>query len=813
MKRFILTSALMLIAVFSFAVKKENISINVNGQTRSMIVYSPTTKTANMPLMIVTHGMNQSPEYQSVGDDGKGGDRLWEMADTAKFVVAYLRSDGNMWDTGGDKDLNFVSQTIDEMYSRFAINKSRVYWSGFSMGSMLMYHCMAKMATKIAAFAPTSGIQFSEQPWNALKAAGLKVNLIAHHSNQDGVFPINQYDVKSYVTNIATVSNGFTTYFEKTNYTSQEGNYKGLKQVWTNSNTGHVVELFMYDGGGHWPSYYNRKEIWNFCKRFSLKSAKDEYDEAYEQAQNLLIEWKDTPAMTATTAYTNLATYLESNNPTVAASYSDATLKKVTQNIGVKIISFNNTAKNYTKVVDGGKTDAPEGFDPNFHIYLCFGQSNMEGNAAIEAQDRVGISDRFLMMPAVDMNSMGRKKGEWYIAKPPLCREYTGLTPADYFGRTMVENLPESIKVGVINVAVGGASIKLFDEETRLSQINGAAEWFKNYCKEYGNDPYKRLVECAKIAQKQGVIKGILLHQGCTDNSQEDWTLRVKRIYQRLLHDLDLKEEETPLLVGELLQQSVGGVCWGHNNVIAKIQGPIPNAHVISSAACPAAADGLHFTAAGYRTIGKRYAEKMLELLDKKAVIDYDRSESLFPLSPEAFNPSLFLKGEFKASGTIYAYKSVPVNGNTYGFGGWRIPEGLDLSDYKYLVVKFKAKPTKSVKLRVYDTDDYLKPCSATEMKGKTMAAIDLQNMQTEAGAKVDPTHIYMVGFENGSDASVYISSVYLSNDGETDVTAISAPHFESSSTADIYDLMGRKLTTTPSQGFYIQNGKKHIVR
>lgn len=224
------------------AYKKESISINVNGKQRSMIVYTPSTGTQNLPLMIVTHGMNQSPEYQSVGDDGKGGDRLWEMIDTAKFVVTYLRSDGNTWDTGGDKDINFVSKTIDEMESRYKINTNRVYWSGFSMGSMLIYHSIAKMADKIACFAPTSGIQFSESPWNELKNKNIKVNLIAHHSRQDGVFPINQYDVKSYVTNIAK-SNDFTTYWSKDNYTSQEGNYRGLKEVWTNTNTGNVVEL------------------------------------------------------------------------------------------------------------------------------------------------------------------------------------------------------------------------------------------------------------------------------------------------------------------------------------------------------------------------------------------------------------------------------------------------------------------------------------------------------------------------------------------------------------------------------------------
>ncbi len=93
-----------------------------------------------------------------------GSDKIYEMIDTAKFVVAYLRSDGSMWDTGGTNDQTFVIKTIDEMASRFDIDRERVYWSGFSMGSMLIHHCIANMQDKIAAFAPTSGIQFSEQP-------------------------------------------------------------------------------------------------------------------------------------------------------------------------------------------------------------------------------------------------------------------------------------------------------------------------------------------------------------------------------------------------------------------------------------------------------------------------------------------------------------------------------------------------------------------------------------------------------------------------------------------------------------------------
>ena len=104
-----------------------------------------------------------------------------------------------------------------------------------------------------------------------------------------------------------------------------------------------------------------------------------------------------------------------------------------------------------------GKKAAVKEPDPNFYIFLCFGQSNMEGAARPEAQDLKSPGPRFLWMPAVDYPATEtmpeRKMGEWYEAIPPLCRPNTGLTPADWFGRTLVESLPENIKIGVIHVA------------------------------------------------------------------------------------------------------------------------------------------------------------------------------------------------------------------------------------------------------------------------------------------------------------------------------------------------------------------------
>jgi len=266
-----------------------------------------------------------------------------------------------------------------------------------------------------------------------------------------------------------------------------------------------------------------------------------------------------------------------------------------------------------------GEIEQPTKFDPNFHIYLCFGQSNMEGNARIEPQDLEGLDSRFKMMAAVDFNNTGRKQGNWYVAVPPLCREYTGLTPADYFGRTLVEKLPKKISVGVINVAIGGCSIDLFDEDKSQAYIAKSADWLQNFCKSYDNHPYQRLIECAKKAQKAGVIKGILLHQGCTDNGQRDWPERVKLVYERMLADLNLKAEDCPLLVGEMMTQQDGGCCSLHNSVIATMPLVIPTAHVVSSLGCPGRPDKLHFTAEGYRELGRRYAQIMLQVMDQKS--------------------------------------------------------------------------------------------------------------------------------------------------------------------------------------------------
>ena len=330
--------------------------------------------------------------------------------------------------------------------------------------------------------------------------------------------------------------------------------------------------------------------------------------------------------------------------------------------------------------------------DPDFHIYLCFGQSNMEGNARIEQQDLEGVSDRFMMMATVDDQERGREKGKWYTAVPPLCRQNTGLTPADYFGRTLVEALPENVKVGVINVAIGGCHIETFLPDSIANYVaNRAPGWMKGMLAAYDNDPYARLVEMAKLAQKDGVIKGVLVHQGESNTGDPRWPSQLKKVYDNLMDDLGLQGQVVPLLVGEVVNSDRGGICASHNEVIARVPSVIPQAHVISSSGCTNAFDLLHFDAAGYRELGKRYANKMLQLLGYNAP---EQSWRDVVFEPHIIHPDGRITFNYEAPGAKsvelsgqFMERNMPMVRNSRGIWSATVkPAKADIYPYNFVV-------------------------------------------------------------------------------------------------------------------------------
>ena len=271
--------------------------------------------------------------------------------------------------------------------------------------------------------------------------------------------------------------------------------------------------------------------------------------------------------------------------------------------------------------------------DPNFHIYLCFGQSNMEGNAQWEEVDNE-VDSRFQMLATTNFDTPKRTMGNWYTANCPIVSPMGKLGPTDYFGRTMVAAMPTNVKIGVVAVAMGGSPIEMFDKDKYEQKLkDNPTEWWaqlsKNY---YGSNPYGRLIEMGKKAQESGVIKGILLHQGCSNCGNPEWPNMVKKIYNDMLADLNLNAEDVPLFVGETEYENMGGGCSSHNTVVAKIPSVIPTGHVVSAEGIPGnGTDAWHFSAAGYRTLGKRYAFEALKVMGKdiKANADYNMADNL----------------------------------------------------------------------------------------------------------------------------------------------------------------------------------------
>ncbi|MDZ4783315.1 MAG: sialate O-acetylesterase [Planctomycetia bacterium] len=256
--------------------------------------------------------------------------------------------------------------------------------------------------------------------------------------------------------------------------------------------------------------------------------------------------------------------------------------------------------------------------DPNFHIYLCFGQSNLESGGPMNEADRE-VDKRFQVMADFDSSDRGWEKGKWYDAVPPLSAKGRGICMVDYFGRTLVATLPENVRVGVIKVSVPGCKIELFEKDSFQTYLDSEREWMKNIVQGYDGNPYQYLVDMAKLAQNDGVIKGILLHQGESNAGDKEWPNKVKDVYDHLIEDLHLKPEEVPLLAGELVHADQAGRCAGFNEIMAELPKTLPNSYVISSAGCTTN-DRLHFNSEGSREFGQRYGVRMLDVLGHKTV-------------------------------------------------------------------------------------------------------------------------------------------------------------------------------------------------
>ncbi|MCA1964402.1 MAG: sialate O-acetylesterase [Prosthecobacter sp.] len=230
-----------------------------------------------------------------------------------------------------------------------------------------------------------------------------------------------------------------------------------------------------------------------------------------------------------------------------------------------------------------------------FHLYLLVGQSNMAGRGEVTPEDQ---------KPHARVLSFG-KSDTWAPATEPLHwdKPAAGVGPGLAFGREIMRANPK-IAVGLIPCAVGGSPIDAWQPGVYYTPTK--------------SHPWDDAIRRAKLALKDGTLKGILWHQGESDCKTE-----LASAYEPKLHDLikrlrtALQAPDVPFIVGQMGKfpskpWSPGAelVDQAHRSLPKKVAGTA----YVGSEGLTDKGDGIHFDAASYRELGRRYAEAWQQL-------------------------------------------------------------------------------------------------------------------------------------------------------------------------------------------------------
>ena len=182
--------------------------------------------------------------------------------------------------------------------------------------------------------------------------------------------------------------------------------------------------------------------------------------------------------------------------------------------------------------------------------------------------------------------------------------------------------------------------------------------------------------------------------------------------------------------------------------------------------------------------------------------VDFQVIVTTFPLKGGDFNPSLV------GSGT-YSERVGSLKTAANGLGGWRCPSGVDISDYKYLVVRLLRSSTAKPSFCLYDADNTKASPYIYELGTTKEAVIDLHDMKNAEGQTIDPSRIYLAGFSTNGESAIYIKEVFLSNDKETPATGIiPVGNVPMDGTAAVhYAIDGRRVNAMESGIHVVQDG------
>lgn len=241
------------------------------------------------------------------------------------------------------------------------------------------------------------------------------------------------------------------------------------------------------------------------------------------------------------------------------------------------------------------RAQAPAGCtttDPNFHLYLLMGQSNMAGRGPItETLAAVGNARVFMLNAA----------GEWVPARHPVHFDkpkVAGVGPGLSFAVAMAAANP-NVKIGLVPCAVGGTAIRYW-------QPNAYDEATKTH-------PYDDAVQRIETAMHCGVVKGMLWHQGEADSSPAAAAAYLPKLSEligrvRLL----VGQPELPVVAGELGRFKENSLDF--NAQLLHLPEVVPHTAVATSENLVDKGDQTHFDGASADELGRRYAVKMQAL-------------------------------------------------------------------------------------------------------------------------------------------------------------------------------------------------------
>lgn len=211
-----------------------------------------------------------------------------------------------------------------------------------------------------------------------------------------------------------------------------------------------------------------------------------------------------------------------------------------------------------------------------------------------------------------------------------------------------------------------------------------------------------------------------------------------------------------------------------------------------------------------YRRFQYYASQEYSDLINQPDYRPEIKEEPLFSLTDEWFNPNIWEQGTFdEATGCLKT--------GQYGFGGWQYPRGADLSAWKYLVVELKRTQSCGASFRLFDVNNYWTEPAMYDFGNNTRLIVDLQNMKDKTGRRLDPSHIYIVGFWTLGSSPIYINKVYLSDDGQTPTEILTPESGEEEVAREYYSLDGRRLAS-PQHGLNLvkvtqRNGKTRVFK